>query len=276
MLTQVARSKAIVGGQHDGNRRIDTNHPGRVQKIVHHNGQHGHLGGSQDDASRALHKALFVPRDGRLLQAEQAVQTWCPWWRILTIEQRFIQKEYENPRDARHDGAHPEPPAPAHLGHDEGRDQRTEVGTHDDAQFDRVYDARMFVEEKQILDPHESAPLTNAAEESVDYASRQVRREACGRSRPGAGTNHDRLKEQQDGPSPKVTGQGNDKETTCPVGKEVSSYCPLHGRLRELPLTEFRRKRTARDLVSYQACNDDRIGTYDDCGMIVLTPVPPE
>ena len=94
--------------------------------------------------------------------------------RRLPVEQSLIQEENKNQTHTRKDRAYPKSPSPAHTRHDEGSDQGTEVWAEDNGELHIVDDLGMLVEEEQILDPHQSSALSNAAEEAVDDTSSEI------------------------------------------------------------------------------------------------------
>lgn len=155
--------------------------------------------------------------------------------RIGPIIESLIQEEDEEPADAGKNSTDPETPAPGSSGHNERGNERPQVRTQDDGELNVIDDAWMFVEEKEILDPHQRSPLAHAAEEAINNAGSKVGVKAGRGCRPDAGADHDALEEERDRQAPEETGEGDDKEATSSDGEEVADNGALHGGLRQIP-----------------------------------------
>ena len=156
--------------------------------------------------------------------------------RAVSVKERLIEEEDEEPADAGQDRADPESPAPGGPGNNECGDKWPEVRAQNNRELDVVDDSWMLVEEEEILNPHQGSSLTHAAEQAVDDAGSKVGVQTGGGCGPDACAHHDGLEEERDGQAAKKAGEGDDEKTARSDGEEVANNRPLHRGLRRIPL----------------------------------------
>ncbi len=95
----------------------------------------------------------------------------------------------------------------------------------------------MLVEEEEVFDPHQCAPLGGTGHETIQNTCCDEGLQARRCSRPGTCCQRERLKEEDDGQSSKVVGEGHDNETADSQTENVADNGFLHIVLSLVPLT---------------------------------------
>ena len=272
--TNASRCEVVILRQPNGHRRVNANHPGKIQEVIDIRQKDRYFGDGNDRTHQRLRQASLVNRLC-LLSADEALDTGATWYDPLGLrdratEERFLQYEnngYES--DCGENRTQPESPSPSRAADDEGRNERAEIRTGDYWKLNVINGARMLMEEEQVLDPHESSTLADWAEKAIDDAGGKVALKRRRGRWPGTRCKEDGLKEKGDGQAAGIVGQSDNEKSTGADCEDVAHDCPLDGSWRHVPLSVVRSQ-------SFHLSNLFGLcTTHMDCGIMAMIAVPP-